>query len=74
MAGRGMGGRPPHPTTFFEPPPPIKSNAPPMGSPLLKNEAPHPNLKTTPPALKSEAPFHEMIPRKSKINNNLISS
>ena len=33
-----------------------------------------PSKKTTPPPpLKSEATFHEMIPRKSTINNNLKS-
>ena len=36
------------------------------GVPPLKNEAPI--LKTSPP-LKREASFHEMIPRKSTINN-----
>ena len=38
---------------------------PPMGcTPHLKMKLPH--LKNTPPPpLKSEAPFHEMIPRKS---------
>ena len=34
----------------------------------LKNEAPH--LKTPPPPLKREAPFCEMISRKSTTKNN----
>ena len=38
---------------------------PPMGRTLY--------LKMKPPPLKPEAPFHEMIPRKSTIKNNLTS-
>ena len=45
---------------------------PPKGHPPLKNEVP-PSEKQIPP-LKCEAPFHEMIPRKNTINNNLKSS
>ena len=54
---------------YFSNPPP-----PPWGTPTpLKNEPPH--LKNNPsPPLKHETPFHEMIPRKSTINNNLKSS
>ena len=50
---------------------------PPWGAPPpLKYKAPPPIEKQTltPPPLKSEAPFHEMIVRESKINNNLKSS
>ena len=65
---------------IFQPPPPpppppplIKPDAPQWGAPPLKNEAPH--LKPPPsPPLKREATFHEMIPRKSAINNNLKSN
>ena len=39
----------------------------------LKNEAPS-SEKRTASLLKHVAPFHEMIPRKSTINNNLKSS
>ena len=55
---------PPHPSFFFEPLPLIKTDAPHGAHPPLKNEA---------PPLKPEAPFHEMIPRKSTINKNLKS-
>ena len=41
------GGTLPHPAIFFEPPPPIKTNAPLWGTHPLKNEAPH--LKNKPP-------------------------
>ena len=43
----------------------------------IKTDAPHgahPPPKNEAPLLKPEAPFHEMIPRKSKINNNLTPS
>ena len=62
--------------------PSIKTDALPWGAPPLKNEAPSP-LKNNPlplpptpppPRLKRETPFHEMIPRKTTINNNLKSS
>ena len=74
--GGGMGevgGRTPHPTIFFKKPF-IKTDVPPRGAHLhLKMKPPH--LKKHPfPPLKREAPFHEMIPRKSTINNNLQSS
>ena len=46
---------------------------PPMGrSPSLKNKAPSSEKQT--PLLKCKAPIHEMIPRKSTMNNNLKSS
>ena len=68
---KGHGGVAPHPKNFFKNPP-IKTDAL-HGVPLpVKNEAPI--WKTTLPPLKSEAPFQETIPRKNKINNNLISS
>ena len=41
--------------------------------PPLKNEAPPPSEKQPLHPLKCEAPFHEVIPRKSTINNNLKS-
>ena len=42
---------------------------PPMGcTPHLKMKLPH--LKNTPSPLKSEAPFHEMIPRKNNSHGN----
>ena len=42
--------------------------------PSLENEVP-PSKKQIPlPPLKCEAPFYEMIPKKSTINNNLQSS
>ena len=64
------GGATPHPTIFFNPPPPIKTDARHGVHPPFKNEAPH--LKNKHPApLKRETPFHEMIPRKSTINYNL---
>ena len=50
-------------------PPPIKTDVPSWGVAPLKNEA-RPSEKQTPP-LKREALFHEMIPRKSTMNNNL---
>ena len=63
----GAGGGAPPILIFFEPLP-IKTNAPHGAHPPLKNEAP------PAPPLKSKAPFHEMIPRKSTTNNNLKSS
>ena len=75
VGGIGGWGAPiPHPTIFFETPP--SKAMPPMGCiPPLKYEAPPPSEKQTPtpPPLKSEAPFHKMILRKSTINNNLES-
>ena len=50
---------------------PHQDRNPSMGHLPVKNEAPH--LKNTHP-LKREAPFHEMIPKKSTINNNLKSA
>ena len=69
--GGGMSGGDPHPAIFFENPP-IKTDASLWGIPQLKNEA-RPSEKQIPP-LKHETPLHEMIPRKSTINNNLKSS
>ena len=67
IVGRTWGGCPPLCYNFFEKLP-IKPDAPPWGTPT-------PHLKMKPPnPLKHEAPFHEMIPRKSTINNNLKSS
>ena len=66
-------GVPPQPAIFFETPTPIKTDAPHGALPLqLKMKPPH--LKNKPPPLKREAPFHEMIPGKSTIYNNLKSS
>ena len=65
-----------HPTIFFAtPPPPIKIDGPPWGAPLhFKMKPPHLKNNLPSPPLKREAPFHEMILRKSTINNNLKSS
>ena len=54
---------------FSNPPPPHQNRCSTHGvyTPL-KNEAPH--LKTPPPPLKREAPFYEMISRKSTTKNN----
>ena len=59
---------------------PSKLLLPPLGGPLLKNEAPPPppSEKQPPPPLKNEAPFLEMIPRKNlkkseTVINNCIS-
>ena len=73
----GMGAwHPPPSFNFFRPPSPHQNQCPPWGtppSPHLKMKPPH--LKNNPPPpLKCEVPFHEMIPRKSTINNNLQSS
>ena len=69
--GGGHGGHPPNPTLFFENLL-SKPMSLPMGcTPHLKMKPP--SEKQTPP-LKRKAPFHEMIPRKSTINNNLKSS
>ena len=62
----GMGGGP-HLTIFFENTP-HQNRCPPWGTPSLKMK--FPRL----PPLKHETHFHEMIPRKSTINNNLKSS
>ena len=70
---RGEEGGTPSPSYNFFQKPPIRTDAPPMGhTHHLKMKPPH--LKNKPPSLKCEAPFHEMIPRKSTINNNLKSS
>ena len=49
---------------FFETPP--HQNQSPVGV--------HPPLKNEAPPFKPKTPFHEMIPRKSTIKNNLKSS
>ena len=69
----GMRGHPPPSNDFFRTPPPSKP-MPPHGAlaPNLKMKPPH--LKNNPPSLKREVPFHELIPRKGAINNNLKSS
>ena len=64
----------PHILQFFlKTPPPIKTDAP-HGAPLppLKDEPPH--LKNNLPPLERESPFHNRIPRKSTVNNNLKPS
>ena len=70
-------GAPPTPSyVFFRKPSPSKPMSLPMGRTPYSKMKSH-IWKTTPPApppLKRNAPFHEMIPRKSKINNNLKSS
>ena len=62
------------PPCFFETPPPTKTNPPHGVSPHLKMKPPPPPSEKQTLPLKHETPFHEMIPRKSTINNNLISS
>ena len=69
-------GAPPLPIVcFFSKTPPSKPMPLPMGR-TLHSKIKSPIWKTTPPPppLKRKAPFHEMIPRKSAINNNLKSS
>ena len=69
--GVGHGGMPPI-IWYFSTLLPSKL-MPPMGrSPSLKNKAPSSEKQT--PLLKCKAPIHEMIPRKSTMNNNLKSS
>ena len=58
-SGRSIGEYPPSNNFFQNSAPLIETDAPPWG---------------TPPPLEREAPFHEMIPRKSTVNNNLKSS
>ena len=74
--GWGNEGDAPHPTIFFEPSPSSKVMAPMVHTSHLKMKRPLPQSeKQAPlPSLKREAPFHEMIPRKSTIINNLKSS
>ena len=68
----GHGGRrPPLNLNFFSKTP-YQNQCHPMGcTPHLKLKPAHLKNKPPSPTLKSEAPFHEMIPRKSTINNNL---
>ena len=70
----GHGGDTPPPSyDFFSKTPPTKTDAPHMEHPPLLNDPPIWKTKP-PPSLKHETPFHEMLPRKSTINNNLKSS
>ena len=69
-----MRGMPPHPMIFFEPPLPSKLMSPMGHTPYLKMKPPPSEKKPPLPPLKHEAPFDEMIPRKSTIINNLKSS
>ena len=71
----GMGGTS-HLPIFFKSPPHHQNRCPPWGTPLPLKMKPSPSEKQTPPPpqLKHETPCHEMIPRKSTINNNLKSS
>ena len=71
IVGGSMGGIPPNYDFFLKLP--HQNRCSPHGAhPPLKNEAP-PYPKDKSP-LRREVPFHEMIPRKSTINNNLKSS
>ena len=66
----GHEGGAPQSYAFFKNPLPPPKLMPPHGVP------PHLKMKRPPPLtpLKHETPFHEMIPTKSTINNNLGSS
>ena len=71
--GGGAWGVSPHPTIFFETPP-LKLMPPHGATPCLHLKMKPPIWKTNAPPplpLKRKAPFHEMIPGKSTINNNL---
>ena len=75
--GWGYEGDGPPSYDFYRTSPLPSKVMPPHGAHLpLKNEAPPPQSeKQAPlPPLKREAPFHEMIPRKSTIIKNLKSS
>ena len=63
----GVGVPPPILRIFLNPP--YQNRCPSPPHPHLKMKPP-PSEKQ-PPLLKHETPFHEMIPRKSAINNNL---
>ena len=68
-----MGERPP-PSYDFSRKPPIETDTPPIGCTRpLENKSPV-SEKQPHPLLKREAPFHEMIPRKSAINYSIKSS
>ena len=73
MGRRCLWGAHLHPMSFLKSSP--SKPMPPLDAPLthLKMKPPSPTEKQT-PLLKLEAPYHEMIPRKSRINNNLKSS
>ena len=62
-----VGGR----ACFFYPPPPPSELMPLMGCTSHLKMKFLPSEKQLPPPWKSEAPFHEMIPGKSTVNNNL---
>ena len=47
---------------------------PPMGPPFSYLKMKSPIWKTASPPLERESPFHDMISRKSTVNNNLKSS
>ena len=66
-----MRGMPSHPTISLNPH--IKTDAPHGAENPPKNEAPRSKKQPPLPPLKREAPFCEMIPRKSTIINNLKS-
>ena len=72
------GGRRPHPTIFSKTPPSKLMPSHWVPPPHLKMKSyppPPPIWKRNPtPRSKREAPFHELIPGKSTINNNLKSS
>ena len=69
VGGGGASPSSPPSYIFFWPPLPHQNWCSSWGAPSpLKNEAW--TSENTPPPLKHEAPFHEMIPRKSTINNN----
>ena len=70
IVGEHAGGTPPTSYIFFRKPPPAPKPMPPHRAP----SPPPSDLKMKPPLLKYETPFHEMIPRKNTINNNLESS
>ena len=74
---RGHQGAPPPILQFFSKPVPSTHQnrcSPPMGCTLHLKMKPTQLKNKLPPPLKREAPFHELIPRKSTINNNLKSS
>ena len=69
VGGGGMRGHPPPSNNFFWKTP-HQNWCPLWGTPAyLKMKLPSFEKETFP--LKHEAPFHEMIPRKSTINNHL---
>ena len=75
VGGMGDTPCPPPPILLiFSKTPPTKTDVPHMEhAPHLKM-TPQSEKQPPPPSLKHETPFHEMLPRKSTINNNLKSS